>query len=83
MKKRFSGSTRYLLREANRLIIPTPPYNDKERWEEQWGYWHLTTKGINELRSAIRAEKKLKREAFLMWLPFFTTVTGMLGAALD
>jgi hypothetical protein len=39
----------------------------------------LSRAGINELRSAIRAEKKARVERFLMWAP---GITGILGAAI-
>jgi hypothetical protein len=72
--------TRYLWREANRLIVPTPASDDKKAWEDVWGHRHLTHKGINDLRAAIRVEKKLRREQFLMWLPAVVALIGLAGA---
>lgn len=74
----YRAHTDYLMTEAHRLIIPTPDYWDnKDRWEDrQIGTRYLTKKAINELRSAIRAEKKARAERFLIWIP---GVVGILG----
>ena len=48
--------TRYLWREANRLMIPTPNSDNKASWQEEYGHRHLTTKGVNKLRNAIRLD---------------------------
>jgi hypothetical protein len=74
--------TRYLWREANRLLLPVPEIDDKEAWEEEYGRRHLTRKGINDLRTAVRLEMKLRREAVLMWVPAITALTGLAGAAI-
>jgi hypothetical protein len=75
--------TRYLFAEAHRLVIPTAHFHRKESWEDgPTGARHLTLDAINELRSAIRAEKKVRREAFLMWVPAITALTGLAGAAI-
>jgi hypothetical protein len=68
--------------EANRLIVPTPDWQDKESWEEEDRRRYLNNKGINDLRTAIRAEKKLRREQILMWVPAMTAFTGLAGAAI-
>jgi hypothetical protein len=73
--------TRHLMTEAHRLIIPTPAWDDKESWEEnEYGPRALTRKGLNDLRAAVRAEKKVRRETILMWVPVFTAATGLAGA---
>jgi 5-formyltetrahydrofolate cyclo-ligase len=74
--------TRYLWREAHRLFIPTPHHEDEESWEEVGNRQVLTRKGINDLRAAIRAEKKVRREQVLMWVPAATALTGLAGAAI-
>jgi hypothetical protein len=74
--------TRYLLAEANKLIVPIADWDDEESWEEEDGRHYLTNKGINELRAAIRTEKKLRREQILMWVPAMTAFTGLAGATI-
>ncbi len=73
--------TRYLLAEAHRLIVPVPSWEDGESWDEGFSN-NLTKKGINDLRAAIRAEKKVRREQVLMWVPAATALTGLAGAAI-
>jgi hypothetical protein len=72
--------SRYFVRKANRLHVPIPSHKDEERWQEQAGYYWLTTKGLNEVRAAIRTEKKQRWELVLMWVPLATALTGVLGA---
>jgi hypothetical protein len=78
----YLAHTNFLRSEANRLIIPIPDFSDKSRWDmsNTMGFGYLTAFGINELRTAIRAERKLRREALLMWLPAAGAVTGLIGA---
>jgi hypothetical protein len=65
----------YLILEANRLFIPLP-----DRDKQVGGLKYVLTRdAINELRSAIRAEKKARAERFLMWVP---GIVGILGAAI-
>lgn len=71
--------TRYLFAEANRLVIPTAEYHAPEAWEEGRTGRYLSLKSLNELRATVRAEKKVRREAWLMWVPLITTLTGLGG----
>lgn len=68
--------TRRLLSIAYSLMLPVP---QGENWEKCpiTGYRILTDEGIHVLRSAIREEKKARREAALSWL---APVTGFIGA---
>ena len=62
--------SKYLCRLAARMLIPLPDLTDKEMWEhEPPHYVHLTERGINHIRTAIRAEKKARVELLLMWMP--------------
>jgi hypothetical protein len=75
--------TRYLFSEAHRLILPTPDWEDKALWEDdEYAPRRLNRKGIAELRAAIRAETKVRREQFLMWIPAIGALTGLVGAAI-
>jgi len=67
----------YLITEADRLLIPIPDTADEKIWENAERYPVLTRQGINELRAAIRAERKARVELFVMWMP---TVIGLVGA---
>jgi hypothetical protein len=73
--------TRYLFAEAHRLVIPTAKFHEKESWEDgPTGARHLTLAAINELRAAIRTEKKVRRELLLIWVPAIAGLTGLAGA---
>jgi hypothetical protein len=74
--------TIHLWGQANRLIVPIPAPGDKTAWEDRTDDLYLTPKGINDLRAAIRAEKKQRREAVLMWVPAISALTGLAGAAI-
>lgn len=72
--------TQYLISIANKMSLPTPPISGKdERWEESlFSAMHvLTNKGISELRSLIRQEKKERHEIIIRWLPI---IIGLIGA---
>jgi len=72
---------RYLFAEARRLIIPTSKFHSNDAWEEgPSGRRHLKVEALNELRGAVRQEKRLRRETVLMWLPAIAATTGLLGA---
>lgn len=77
----YGEHTRYLLRVAHRLIVPIPSYSDEENWEDSNydGMRYLVPGAIHKLRTAIRAEQKLRRETILMWLPAIGAITGLLG----
>jgi hypothetical protein len=73
---------RYLLDEANRLIITTPAREENGPEWVQSRYsdrWLLSDPAINDLRAKIRAEKKARAERVLMWLPVVGAITGLLG----
>jgi hypothetical protein len=75
IQKLHSG---YLLRQAYRLIIPTPQYGKNEMWDMNEAHdSYLSKLGIAKLRADIRAERKARIELFLMWMP---GVVGILGA---
>ena len=74
-----AAMSKYLVSKANRLVIPLPDWEDERFWSvnSEAGEPVLTRAGINELRSAIRAEKKAGQERFLAWVP---GIIGILGA---
>jgi hypothetical protein len=73
--------SKYLISEANRLVIPVPDWDDHNLWSVNTDTDEhvLNRAGIDELRSAIRAEKKARTERLLMWVP---GITGIIGAAI-
>lgn len=74
-------TTRYVVAEANRLMIPTPEFiADGGDWQESDltpGHYYLKTPALCALRAAIRAEKKEVRDQWLSWVP---AITGLVGA---
>jgi hypothetical protein len=80
--------TRDSFRRASNLLLPTPSHSDKTRWDENavnYGYSAiLTTEAMNELRSAIRQEEKVRRETFESYVKIIggilTILTGLAGA---
>ncbi len=72
--------SRRIIRRANGLDLPIPPYSDKEAWERNrtTGAYYLTAKGRADLRSLIRKEK---RERFEYWARWIVLLTGLIGAA--
>lgn len=78
----YQMHTRYLRKEARRLIVPLKNWDSKEAWEEGLtGTRHMTDEAINQLRAAIRTEKKARRESFLMWVPVIGALAGLIGVA--
>lgn len=80
--------TRYLTRQARRLHVPLPRYKNDDGSES--GHWHegpltyyrmLTTEGVAKLRDEIRREKKARHESKAVWIPWLSTITGVIGAA--
>jgi len=70
----------YLVSEADRLLIPLPDDNEQNwtAFDDGEAMEHvLTRKGINELRTAIRAERKARSERFLM---LTSGLIGVIGA---
>lgn len=70
-------TTSYLAETARKYMLPTPEYGNKEMWEEQPYPRSLTKRGVAELRSAIRKERKERRESFLPWI---CALVGLVGA---
>ncbi len=72
--------TQYLISIADKLSLPTPPITEKEEgWEESGfsGRHVLTNKGITELRSLIRQEKRERYELIFRWV---SILIGLIGA---
>jgi len=72
--------TNYLLMQADRLFLPTPPYEDEKMWTQVDSGERrvLTALGISSVRTAMRAELAQRREFFLKVL---AALTGVIGAA--
>ena len=65
---------------ANKLVLELPDYEDKQMWHESiytMDQSVLTEKGIEALRSKIRAEKRERIDIFIRWA---TVLTGTIGA---
>ena len=72
--------TQRLIFKAKRMLLPIPPVTDKEglwEWSHYINRWSLTTKGIAEIRSLIRQERKEKLELVSHWA---TMLIGIIGA---
>ena len=71
----------HLVHQAVRLFIPIPSIDDEAMWKKSntTNQFFMTEQAINQLRVAIRAERKARTEVFLMWVP---GVIGLLGAAI-
>ncbi len=81
--------TRELLREAERLGLPTPSTADTDKWEEDVPYGldpALTLQAQHELRLAIRREKLERREVIEWWVKviggLIGALTGLVGASI-
>lgn len=74
-------NSRRLIREARKLLIPVPQMSpDSDAWDDisqSGGGWALSEKGFFELRNAVRAERKLRRDDFFGWA---AAITGIVGA---
>ena len=77
-----------LIKEADKLHLPRPQYGEKDEWEEnnppiETGYV-LTREAIVELRTAIRKEKRERRETVEWWVKIISgliaILTGLVGA---
>lgn len=69
----------YFLKQAERLLIPKPPFSTKgPDWMESQitGLYRLAPDALHELRSRVRIEWKERREVSFMWL---AAVTGIIG----
>ena len=78
-----------LTREADELHLPRPQYGDERKWENDEEPLMiigqvLTRDQMVELRSAIRNEKRARRETVEWWVKIIggllTIVTGLVGA---
>jgi hypothetical protein len=79
-----------LLREADRLHLPRPNYNDKAQWDDEADEYGmprgfiLNAEAMTALRASIRKEKREKREAVEGWVKLLSgllpIVTGLVGA---
>jgi hypothetical protein len=81
LRRYHEALSSYLLSKAHRLIVPVPDFENKAvwSWNADLEEHSLTSQGINELRAAIRAEEKFRKERFLMWVPAIGAVTGLVG----
>lgn len=73
--------TRYLADKANKKLLPIPPMNkDGGYWElsHEIGKWHLTNKGITELRKLIREDSKELRESVYFWISILFGLLGLI-----
>ncbi len=73
--------SRYLFRQAEKYLIPWPERKtDDGAWEESdfTGRWRLTPHALSELRTAVRQEKKVRREFWQTWLILLTGFMGTL-----
>ena len=74
-------ATDNLIRKARRRFVPTPSRDDDGMWEQCdtiSNRYVLTSKGISELRSSLRNERKEQVELVVMVLAI---LTGIIGAA--
>jgi hypothetical protein len=76
-----------LVDQARRLYLPTPAYDDKEAWDQDYGNpptRFLTAKAMTELRASVRKERAERRAVAESWLKvlggIFGILTGLLGA---
>ncbi len=73
--------TSYLLKQAERLMLPIPNRRDKEMWEEgrfTAGRSVLTASGISYLRKSIRQEQKESRDKYITWIIAVSALLGVL-----
>lgn len=72
-------ATRYLGKEANKLMVPMPEQEDDSMWKKSGilaNRYFLTTKGINTIRAEIRKEKN---ERFELFFKYTSLIIGILG----
>jgi hypothetical protein len=74
--------TSFLIEEAQRLLIPTPAFDTKEDspWERAVtaSHYQLKREQLAALRSAIRKEKKERREGLQSWAALSIGLVGAL-----
>jgi hypothetical protein len=75
-----------LIREAERLGLPTPPYSDKEAW--RGGYnpekSYLSVAAQHTLRTSIREERAARRDYWVGWIkdvavPVVSVIGALMG----
>lgn len=86
--------TQRLTSIAENLLLPLPPKpipeegdvvveNDIWRRSDFSGKWYLRTKGISEVRTLIRQERKERREVITPWIVLvvgiITAITGLIA----
>jgi hypothetical protein len=88
------NDSRAILDYAEKLYIPTPSFNDKDKWVSAEDlrvspieYWRvLTPEAMTEVRSAIRREKRERLEVVETRLKIFgafvTPLIGLVGAVI-
>ena len=85
--------SRDVLDQAERLYLPTPGHNDKDKWipDDDLGstghHWKvLTPESMTELNGVIRQERRARREVSEWWIKiiggFVTILTGLVGAGI-
>jgi len=85
-RKRIASDS--LIAEADKLHLPRPHQSDQDKWEEGRPLTVigdvLTPEAMVELRTAIRKEKRERRETVEWWLKIIggiiTIGTGLVGA---
>lgn len=73
--------TGYLIHIANNKSLPIPPITDKDGlWERSifTDGWHLTNKGITEVRSLIRKDRKESMEICSYWAAILFGLIGVI-----
>jgi hypothetical protein len=75
-------TTVWLTHQAAELMVPVPSRANDELWteSEMTGQKYLTPAGIAQLRSAIRHEKKERREVVTFWSSIVFTILSLLVA---
>lgn len=83
-----SFHSRYLLRRARELRIPTPAVfegtkvsADYERSGINGNFYYLSIIGEQKLRTAIREEEKYISERWARRIPYITALSGLIGTA--
>jgi len=84
-KKAISDELFY---DAQRLYLPTPKHDDKEKWDSDGALYtptrYLTAEAMTELRTAIRKERAERRAVVESWLKVLGgsigILTGLVGA---
>jgi hypothetical protein len=73
-------TTSFYVEEAERLMLPVPEHDDKESWRESKfsKTQQLTEKGLSDLRSAVRREKRERWEGWQMRLTLLIGLAGTL-----